>query len=967
MTARPLDPADAAALPPCLREPVSRYFSELPAALTRAPERASQALPRVLGGSEFVARACARDPALLQQLIDSGELYRAYDAGELRQKVAEQTAAVHADEDVFKRRLRALRQREFLRLAFRDLAGWASLEEVVTTLSDFADACLDVSLSFALSAATAKHGAPRNEEGGPAAMVVFGLGKLGGRELNFSSDIDLVFAYSAEGETERGLTNHEFFTQVGRTLIALLSDPTAEGMVFRVDMRLRPNGASGPLVLPFDAMETYFQAHGRDWERYAWIKARVCAGDIDAGEDFLKSLKPFLYRKYLDYGMLESLRELKEQINRELQRRGAQDNIKLGAGGIREAEFIGQIFQLVRGGREPLLQQRQIRPVLQALARLGLLAPDAVARLDAAYVFLRRTEHRLQMVRDQQTHSLPSEACERERLAFSMGFADWPAFESVLRTHRQTVHGHFEQVFVPQATAAGEDASLDGVWLRWTGCPSAAQARMAESGQTVDEGEAKQLLSVAGFPDPAAALARLRTLREGSIYAAFSAQGRARLDRLMPLMLRAAGQSGDANTVLTRLLRIVEAIGRRSAYFALLIENPKALEQLVKLVAASDWITDWISQHPVLLDELLHPAVLYTLQTTDELKQELAQRLAGLSDDDLEAQMDALREFRHGHLLRVAAAETGPGLLPEAAREQLCRIAEVVLDAALGLAFRRLVAKHGRPSCASDEGMGFGIVAYGKLGSGELGYASDLDLVFLHRAAGGTTAGPKSIPDELFYARLAQQLLTILTTRTAAGLLYPVDTRLRPSGQSGLLVTNLVAFETYQLERAWVWEHQALVRARPVAGDPAVCAHFRAVREAVLRRPRDELRLREDVRQMREKMRAAQTKPGEGLFDLKQGPGGIVDIEFMVQYWILRWAAEHPALSAHTDNISILNELARAGVLTEARRQRLVEIYRRYLSLEQRLKLMEHRPLVERERLGDDPEKVVAVWQELFA
>ncbi len=930
-----------------------RALEPLLAPLLAARPDGPGTLMRVWAASDFVRLTCERRPTLLPELWGSGDLDRPYAPGVLRERLA-RAAADAVDEAALKRALRGQRAREFVRIAWRDLVGDATLEEVMETLSEFADAAVDTALTWVRTHIEQKTGAPIGEHSGaPVPFIVLGMGKLGGYELNFSSDIDLIFAYTEEGETAAGLSNHEFFTRLGRGLIAALNDATEDGIVFRVDMRLRPNGASGPLALSCDAMEHYYQAHGREWERYALIKARPVAGDRAEGDALLGRLKPFVYRRYLDYGAIDSIRELKAMIDREVARKGLANNVKLGPGGIREIEFIGQSLQLVRGGREPDLRQRRIQQVLLLLAQRRYLTAQAVDELREAYVFLRRLEHRLQMRGDRQTHTLPADEDERARIALAMNQPDWPSCETQLRRHMRKVHGHFEQAFVaPQGEApAAAQQGLVGVWL-----------------ETLDAESAGQTLQAAGYADAAATQALLRGLREGAAYDALSAQARTRIDRLMPLLLGAAALTPAPLTTLARVIKLIEAIGRRSAYMALLIENPMALSQLIKLCGASDWIANWLAQHPVLLDELLDPRALYTPLPKAALADELRARLAHLAEDDLEAQMEAMREFRHGHVLRVAAADIGPGLSPERVGAHLCEIAEVVLAQCLALAHAALIARHGHPSGVEAGRTGFVIVGYGKLGSLELGYSSDLDLSFIYdpAAEGGTTDGAKPVPNEVFFARLGQRVIHHLSTRTPAGVLYPVDMRLRPSGQSGPLVTHLEAFRKYQLTKAWAWEHQALVRARAVAGDADLAAGFAAVRREVLCQRRDPAKLRAEVQEMRARMRAAQPPHAAGLFDLKHDAGGIVDIEFVVQYAALRWAADHPAVVDDTDNIHILRALARAGRLDEARVAMLADAYRRYLSLEQRLKLMDNRPLVERAELGDNPDAIVRIWQEFF-
>ena len=994
-----------ATLPAPLRATVQGYWNEYAPRFVSPADAQHMAtlmtsLPAVFAASEFVARTCLQHPALLAELTDSGDLLRAYAPDELTARVRAITAQ-SADEATLKTALRVLRRREMVRIAWRDLAGWADLAEVLATLSALAEGCIDGALARLTQWAVARDGTPRTPTGEAAHLVVLGMGKLGGGELNFSSDIDLIFAYSEEGEVQGGareLSNHEFFIRLGRSLISVLNDVTDAGFVFRVDMRLRPNGDSGPLALSFDAMEQYYQVHGREWERYAFIKARAVAGDAASGADLLARLKPFVYRRYLDYSVVDAIRGLKISIERELQRKGMEHNIKLGPGGIREIEFIGQAFQLIRGGREPALQIRPIQPVLTALAAGGYLTPQAVADLQTAYVFLRRTENRLQMRADRQTHRLPTEPEEQRVLAVSMGYSDWEGFHAALRRRMQKVHDHFEQVFVaPQGEKPAEDDSgLASVWLA-----------------TVDAATLQQRLAQFGFQDPVATAGLLQGLRAGHAYEGLSAQGRERLDRLMPLLLGAAGLTNDAQTTLARLITLIEAIVRRSVYLALLVENPLALSQLVKLFSASEWIAHWISQHPVLLDELIDPASLYAPSTKEAMRTEIQSRLAHLPEDDLEAQMEALREFRHGHVLRVAAADVGPGLAPEEVGAHLGHIAEVVVEQALALATYSMVEKHGRPTCQTPHGVetpGFAVIAYGKLGSLELGYTSDLDMIFLHAAcsSGGMTDGDvqestsplrggnhrtaakdtppgmeaigprreqppstsgatlRPLANEVYFARLGQRLIHILTARTPAGILYEVDMRLRPSGQSGLLVTNLPAFLDYQRGHAWTWEHQALIRARALAGDPALCRAFENARTELLCQPREAEKLRQDVVEMRTRMRAVKSPNDTPRFDLKQDPGGMIDIEFMVQYWTLRWAPAYPELARLRGNIPILEALAGAGLLDAGTAQDLVDAYRRYLSVEHRFKLMERQALVAPEELGEYPAKVAAVWQQVF-
>jgi len=908
--------------------------------------------------SDFVAASCVLQPELLQDLLQSGDLLRDY-LPEYYVRRLRHLVSKARTEEALAEVLRAYRRREMVRIAWRDLAGWADLEEVTRDLSALADACLDVALELLHTWHSREFGVPHGQKSGAAqSMVVVGMGKLGARELNFSSDVDLIFAYPEDGETRgrrRRVTNEEYFVRLGQRLINLIDAATADGTVFRMDMRLRPFGVSGPLAVSFDAMEDYYQTHGREWERYAWIKARIVAGDRRAGAVLLALLRPFVYRRYLDYGSFESLRDMKRLIVEELQRKGLEDNIKLGAGGIREVEFIGQAFQLIRGGREPRLQERRILRVLELLGSGGHLPDYAVRELTKAYVFLRATEHRLQEFEDQQTHTLPVEPVERLRLAWTMGYAGWDAFEKVLRDHMRRVHSRFEQVFAaPQAETPEAGAGLPAVWH-----------------DTLDAPQACAVLSEQNYDDPREALRLIEQLRQSSSYQALSRQGRERMDSLMPLLLGAIGACDNPGTCLLRLINLVEAIARRTAYLALLVENPLALSQLVKLCAASPWLAGLLTEHPLLLDELLDPRSLYAPLDRHGLEAELEGDLAHVASDDLEQQMEVLRHFKQSNVLRVAAADV-MGVLPlMRVSDHLTAIAEVVLSEVLKLAWNHLVVRHGEPRCrrrGKSVVPGFAIVAYGKLGGIELGYGSDLDLVFIHGSAGDAqqTGGPKSIDNGQFFARLGQRIVHILNTHTPSGVLYEVDTRLRPSGASGLLVSSIEAFRDYQRESAWIWEHQALVRARVVAGDAEVGRQFEAVRREVLGRRHEPEVLRGEVRDMRERMRSELGSRGQGRFDLKQDRGGIADIEFMVQYGALLWSHDHPELLRYTDNIRLLDTFAGSGLVAAADAKLLADAYRAYRARVHRLTLQEEPAVVDDREYRELRAGVRRIWEEMM-
>ncbi len=950
-------------LPEALRPPVTRAWQACVEAASGAGleppagDELCDELARVWSASRFVAESCVRAPELLDELVGSGDLARGYGPGELAERIRQGCAAVD-DEAGLARALRLLRRREMVRIAWRDLAGSAGLEETLHDLSDLAEACIDSALAMLHAWQVGQWGETRTADGTPQGLVVLGMGKLGARELNFSSDIDLIFGYPEYHDDPGCQVGCErYFQRLGQRLIQALDATTADGFVFRVDMRLRPYGSAGPLAMSFDALEEYYQSQGREWERYALIKARPVGGERKAGAALLEMLRPFVFRRYVDFGVFESLREMKAMINAEVSRKGMEQNVKLGPGGIREVEFVGQAFQLVHGGREPKLRQRGILDVLAALAELGQLPEHAARQLRAAYLFLRRVENRLQEFDDRQTHELPRDATERLRLAFAMGYPDWEAFLADLDRHRAHVHGDYEQLFaLPQAEAGEveETMGLAGVW----------QAAL-------DDTSVETALETAGFDDAPAARELLRALRESRACRAQSAVGQKRLARLMPLLLTAVAGTGAPTETLRRLVPLLETISRRSAYIALLVENPMALSQLVRLVSASVWIGLRLTQYPLLLDELLDPRTLYSPPDRARLETELAARLAAVDGDDLEQQMEALRHFKRANVLRVAAADVVDAIPLMVVSDHLTWIAETVLGAVYRLAWDGLVARHGVPRCTVDgvaREAGFGIVAYGKLGGIELGYVSDLDIVFLHDSEGEAqfTDGEKSLDNAVFMARVAQRIIHILTTLTASGELYPVDTRLRPSGASGLMVSSLEAFVAYQRDEAWTWEKQALVRARPVAGSPVVAERFTRIRGEVLGEPRDADALRGEVRDMRQRMREQLAKSEPGRFDLKQAAGGIADIEFMVQYATLAWAHDHPALLAWSDNIRLLETLDREGLLPSADATLLSDAYRAFRAAGHRCALQDGPALVDAREYAGLRDGVAAIWQKLM-
>ncbi len=963
-----------AGLPKALHPCFTQNYARLEAALSQCAAGAEAGmgqvqadLPKVLIGSDYLCEQLQRQPALLADLLDSGDLYRRYGEGQLRRQ-AEAFLGGCDSEAELARRLRLLRRREMVRVIWRDLNRHADLAETTRTLSELADATIDLALDWLHADAVRRWGRPL----GPNAagerveqrLVVLGMGKLGAFELNLSSDIDLIFAFPENGETdgERQLSNQEFFTRVGKKLIQVLDNTTADGFVFRVDMRLRPFGSVGPLACSFEAMETYYQDQGREWERYAMVKARVVAGDQVAGAELMQLLRPFVYRKYIDFSAFESLREMKALINREVKLKNRQQNVKLGAGGIREVEFIAQAFQLIRGGRDPRLQQRELNRILPLLPECIGMPQQVVDELLEAYAFLRNTEHALQALADRQTQELPHDALAQARLAYVMECADWAAFMERLDRYRADVSRHFADVIAPVEESAGrtEEAENAAQWhLLWE-CELEAEAVCAYLGSL-------------GFSDPERALKQLRDLQQLRTVRMLQQIGQERLQAVLPRLLQAAGACANPEQTLERVLLLVQAVLRRSAYLVLLTENPAALQQLVRLCSCSDWFAQQISRQPGLLDELIDPRTLFAPPDKKRLQDELRQQLLRIPEEDTEQLMEALRYYKSAHLLRVAASDITGALPLMKVSDYLTWLAEVVLDAVLEIAWRDMVGKYGVPQrsagvpCDPD----FIIVGYGKLGGIELSYGSDLDLVFIHDADAnlGTRGGARELANPVFFTRLGQRIIHILGTLTPSGLLYEVDMRLRPSGNSGLLVTSLAAFELYQQKEAWTWEHQALVRARVVSGDPQLAERFAAVRGAILGRERDLAALQTEVREMREKMRQQLgTSPSQGdrIFHLKQDRGGIVDIEFMVQFLVLGYAARYPALLKWTDNIRILDEAEAAGLLSGDDAERLREIYKTYRAFGHRQTLQNQSTLVTDGQMQSYREQISALWQRLM-
>lgn len=849
------------------------------------------------------------------------------------------------------RAMRRVRNLVVATLIARDLGGSADLAEVVDTMSAFADFAVKTHVAAVTDEMSALHGTPIGAESGdPQQLIVLGMGKLGGGELNVSSDIDLIFVYPEEGETQpaspdqRQLSNHEFFTRLGKKLIADLSAIAEDGFTFRVDMALRPNGVSGPLAASFGMLERYLIVQGREWERYAWVKARALTGrqaDIDALEAIVR---PFVYRRYLDFGSIDAMRSMHAQIRAEVTRQETRhpdrsNNVKLGRGGIREIEFLAQVFQLIRGGRDADLRDRSTRATLRTLAEKRLLSAEVVEQLLQAYTFLRNLEHRLQYLDDAQTHTLPASETDRLAIAQMMGFPDLASLLQALESHRAIVAAQFDAIFSDKKKdAAGSDAS------------AAAEISTALSDTDSRETIETRLTALA-FDDAPAAAQRLLATWQSPRLQALPEVSRNRLIGLVNTALPlVAAITEERSATLGRLLDFLEAVARRAAYLALLTEYPQALERVIRMMNASDWAAKYLTRHPLLLDELLDDRTLKSAPDWAAFAQECKRQLDA-APGDTERQMDTLRELHHAQLLRLLAQDIEGELSVERLADHLSSLADILVGATLQAAWCAIQNRH-------RDAPKFAVIAYGKLGGKELGYASDLDVIFLY-----DDDHPDAPP---LYAKLAQRFISWMTAHTPAGILFDIDIALRPDGASGLMVSPFASFEKYQAKSAWLWEHQALTRARFCAGDAAIGTRFEALRETVLRQPRDEANLKQEVLSMRKKMHDAHPNRSP-LFDLKHDAGGMIDIEFIVQFLVLRNAAHYPRLTADIGNIALLKLSGELGLIDQQSAADVADAYRTFRKLQHQIRLQgEERARVEAGRVTKEAAAVKQLWSDIF-
>jgi len=916
-----------------------------------------KSLFQIWARSDFVRDQSVRNPLWLSgYAAKDSSLLQVRDAASYENLLLESVSGV-SDESQFMHLIRKFRQFEMMRIIWRDLCDMSTFQQTASDVSSLADVCVLVAQRFAYENLASRYGFPRSGDARAEKqnMLVIAMGKHGGRELNVSSDIDLILVYPESGMTDhdrKSIDNHLFFTKLGQKMIQYLDQVTVDGFVFRVDLRLRPYGESGAIALNISAFEEYYHHQGREWERYAMIKARILYPHTNTVESdrLMAIISPFVYRKYADFSSVQALRDMKRLITSEVHRKGGDQNIKLGRGGIREVEFISQACQLIHGGRDESIQNTSLLASLGSLKANQYLPEDWVDELMTAYIFLRDLEHAIQGLADKQTQLIPESEEEKLRVAWSMGFDDWSQLDSVLSKHRNSVEKRFELFLVDPEN---DDAKISsGGWLDlWQ--LDASEKQWCDA------------LGKANFESPEDSYLQLVSIRENRQFISMSPDASQRFEKFLPLLLETVSHTVDPSKTLARVLALVNVILGRSVYFVLLYENIDALKQLCHLCSESPWIAAHLVKTPVILDELIDVRNLYRPPSKEGLKDELRQQLLRIPEDDLESQMNCLRTFRQSHMLKVAAAEIGSHLPLMKVSDYLTFLAETILEQAVHIAWRNLTDKYGEPSGLGLSGLpgsGFAVIGYGKLGGIELGYSSDLDMVFLYDCDDlGQTTGQKSIDNQVFYIRLGQRIIHILSAQTTQGILYESDMRLRPSGNSGLLVSSLKAFEKYQREGAWIWEHQALVRARGITGDPDLIERFNMVRQSVLSQDRDRDALKQEVVSMREKM-----KVQSDVDDLKQGSGGLVDIEFIVQFGVLNYCQNQRQLIEWTDNIRIIETLVRSRSFDEVDIAPLVSIYRKLRSALHRKSLSSEEYLPSLKDYPEMKSQVVDIWKQIF-
>lgn len=934
-------------------------------------------LMNAISMSSFVKRTLLSQPELLNQWFEHSPSPQ--DCTHYTERLAQALQNVQ-DEAQLGKELRLFRHREMATLSFIQSNKLASVEFVFQALSDLAEAIILQARDWLYQRCCAEYGVPMNSLNEPQELLILGMGKLGGWELNFSSDIDLIFVYPDVGETVGGrkaVENSKFFTRLGQRLIRALDEVTAEGFAYRTDMRLRPFGDSGALVLSFASMEDYYQEQGRDWERYAMIKAKILGEDLsNLNHRYLKQmLRPFVYRRYLDFSAIQSLREMKEKISREVVRRNLIDNIKLGAGGIREVEFIVQTFQMMRGSRDKILQERSLLTVLPRLAELNLLTIEQVTDLRTAYLFFRQVENVLQALDDKQTQTLPTDeqaqqclilATQKYLIATEQGetwlehaIQNWADFLQVLGQYQKKVRAVFNALI-------GKDDEEEN--------PPLVNEQIALWRDILHlEMNEEDLASVlkeyaVQDADYAEIFRWLTTTLQDWSRKPIGVRGREVLRTLLPKMLDKIFSQPNYLILLPRLLNILDKITTRTTYLELLTEKEQILPQLITLCGQSIMIADQIARYPMLLDELMSNKGLTQVIDFRDYEPALNDYLVRIPEEDEEALIDALRQFKQSQILRIASADI-MGVLPVMKiSDHLTYLAEAIIGAVVNMAWKAVSQRFGVPEHLGENEKGFAVIGYGKLGGIELGYNSDLDLVFLHNAPENseTVGGRKSVSSHRFYLKLAQKINSIFNLNTSAGVLYEVDMRLRPSGEAGLLVSTFNAYEFYQKNEAWTWESQALVRARCVYGTKSLKAEFDQIRQSTLAKKRDEVTLKAEITGMRAKMYQHFTQPQAVEFNLKTDKGGITDIEFIAQYLVLANAETSPEMAVWSDNVRIFDTAMAYGILTEPAGEQLKYCYMAMRNRIHHLNLLRQPSCVPMSEFEAERDFIGKMWSQIF-
>lgn len=852
------------------------------------------------------------------------------------------------NENTFMKQLRLAKHRYQSAFIIDKLKNKTPEQNFMKALSKLAQALIETALKWQEKRLQTRHGIPKSQNH-PQSLTVLGMGKLGGYELNFSSDIDLIFCYRENGQThaeegQKSIENEIYFRKLAQKLIYTLDHITEDGFIYRVDMRLRPFGDSGALALSQSAMETYYQLHGRDWERYALMKARPIAGDIEGGKQLLKTLRPFIYRRYLDYAALDNIAAMKENINQQIQEKGMENHIKLGKGGIREAEFSVQAMQLIYGGQYPKLQTPNFLSALEDLQTLNFW--QQTDTIKNAYLLLRQVENALQFAEEQQTHNLPENENDWQKLALACQQENSQTLKQALNHARHTIHQTFKQLFKEEE----KNQSPNPFQFHWQK-PNKEKLTHTLKQQNYPEQEAQNIAQT------------LENFSQKLPWQRLPAKTTNSIEKLLPKLLQNASQSQKSAKSISAVLNLIETVALRAAYIDMLTGEEKLLKHLLNIAEQSAWLIRFICQHPLVIDDILSER--HYLNSPQSLNTDLKARLTGIAHDD-EQWLHAIRDFKHAQIFKIAWAEINQQLPLMQASDKLSQLAELILKTAYEKSYNSLKEKYGEPRSQNGAIAEFCIIAYGKLGGLELAYTSDLDLVFLYDDAQsqGQTDGKKSIANAVFFTRLAQRIQNLLSSPSTSGVLYEIDTRLRPGGRSGMLVASIEAFEKYQYQNAWTWEHQALVRTRPIAGNKTLQQKFKKLRQNVLSQA-PKATLKEDVLNMRQKMHDATTIPSN-KFHLKKSSGGLIDIEFIVQYLILKHAHQEPILLRMSDNIRQLAALEATGLLSSHHAMTLRDSYRRLRQAAHRRALNDENNLTNPEKWQEIRQNVQNIWQHIF-